>query len=163
MPIILFVCTANQFRSPLAAAAFQKEIDDKHPLGIWIIQSAGSWVKQTASAHPLAIEYANQIGVDLRHHKSQEVTRNMLRQASLIIVMSQGQKEAFQYEFSECKKRIYSLNELVGDASYGIADPAESGFADAEPIWMEIQKKVDLSFPRIIQLAVENNAKTKTK
>lgn len=159
MPVVLFVCTANQFRSPLAAAAFQKVINEMHPLGNWNIESAGSWVRQEASAHPLAIRYADEIGVDLRRHKSREVNSIILGRADLIIVMSRGQREAIQFEFIECRDRVHSLNDLIEDENYDIPDPAESGFAEAGPIWREIQKKVDLALPKIIQLAVENAAK----
>lgn len=159
MPVVLFVCTANQFRSPLAAAAFQKRIDETHPLGNWNIESAGSWVRQEASAHPLAVRYADEIGVDLRRHKSREVSSVILGRADLIVVMSRGQREAIQFEFSECRDRVQSLNDLIEDENYEIPDPAESDFAEAGPIWREIQNKVDLAFPRIIQLVAENAAK----
>ena len=150
MSTVLFVCMANQFRSPLAAIAFLREIRENKIAGDWNVQSAGTWVEEETSAHPLAIQYAAQAGYNLSSHQTREVTSEILNEADIIVVMTQGQKEAIQFEFFSCKDRVFTLNELAGDEKYGIQDPAENGFADAQSIWQEIQSKVSLAFAKIV-------------
>lgn len=157
MPTVLFVCMANQFRSPLATVAFQKEIRDNQISGDWTVQSAGTWVEEETSAHPLALWYASEAGYDLSAHQSREVTPDILNAADIIVVMTQGQKEAIQFEFFTCKDRVFTLNELAGDKKYGIQDPAEDGFTDAQSIWQEIQIKVALAFTKIVDVANSNS------
>lgn len=157
MPTVLFVCMANQFRSPLAALAFQKEIRENKIAGDWNVQSAGTWVEEETGAHPLAIQYAAQAGYDLTTHQTREVTPDILNVADIIVVMTQGQKEAIQFEFFSCKDRVFTLNELAGDEKYGIQDPAEEGFTDAQSIWQEIQSKVSIAFSKIVEVAKLNS------
>ena len=45
MPKVLFVCTANRFRSPLAAAIFKRFLLESQETGRWRVSSAGTWTR----------------------------------------------------------------------------------------------------------------------
>jgi len=83
MPNVLFVCMANQFRSPLAAALFEKNLKDENASAGWMVSSAGTWVEQESGAHPAAIHAAKNLGLDLSGHKSREVSADMIAAADL--------------------------------------------------------------------------------
>jgi protein-tyrosine phosphatase len=43
MPSVLFVCTANQFRSPIAAACLREQLARENLENEWRVESAGTW------------------------------------------------------------------------------------------------------------------------
>ena len=73
MPRIVFVCTKNQFRSPLAAEILKHELTMRNLPGEWIVESAGSWVHDLAPATPEALREANKRGLDLSAHTAQGI------------------------------------------------------------------------------------------
>ena len=123
MPAILFVCTANQFRSPIAAACFSRKLASLQWKGDWIIQSAGTWISPGVSALPVAIIAARKIGVSLEGHKARSVTPELVSIQDLILVMESGQKEALQNEFSIFGKRVFLLSEVALNKAEEIPDP----------------------------------------
>jgi protein-tyrosine phosphatase len=123
MTSILFVCTANQFRSPLAAASFAKEVK-KHCVDQEIsISSAGIWAYTGKHARSDAIVFGNQNGIDLNDHRSREVTESLLAQSDLILVMESGQREAIIKEFPAFRSHIYLLSEAAGFYPFDIPNP----------------------------------------
>src|SRR5512140_1684002 len=122
MPTILFVCTANRFRSPLAAACFQRELDLRKPAGDWHVLSAGMWTSDGMPAMPDAVRSASRLGLDLSRHASQAITSVLTSSADLILVMEQGQKEALQAEFPDSARKVHLLSEAATGYSYDIPD-----------------------------------------
>ena len=122
MPSILFICTANRFRSPLAAAFLIKALEEMGITESWRIGSAGTWatpgqpVLQTVSAA------AQGFGIDLSGHRSARVSRRLLSEHDLILVMQASQKEALLSEFPELEEHIYLFSDVVERRSYDIPD-----------------------------------------
>ena len=122
MPSILFICTANQFRSPLAAALLRKNLEDMGMADSWRIASAGIWAKP---GHPVVsglAEAAQTFGIDLSSHRSVRVSQSLIADYDLLLVMQAGQKEALLSEFPELEDRVYLLSELTERRSYDIPD-----------------------------------------
>lgn len=132
MPSILFVCTANRFRSPLAAAIFKKAVAEeeaKRPspwkigeAGDWRVGSAGSWATPGQTVLPAVLEAAKQLDMDLSAHRSVQVSGPLLSNYDLILVMQESQKEALRSEFPHLHERIYLLSHVVELGSYDIPD-----------------------------------------
>ena len=64
MPTIVFICTANRYRSPLAEACFKSQLD-KHSLDDnWEVLSAGTWTEDGLPAMSEAIKDAQRYDLD---------------------------------------------------------------------------------------------------
>jgi protein-tyrosine phosphatase len=122
MPSILFVCTANRFRSPLAAALLQHSLEKTGIAESWRIGSAGTWATPGQPVLPSVSKAAQGFGIDLSGHRSTRVSRQLLSNYDLILVMQAGQKEALLSEFPELGEHIYLLSEVVERRSYDIPD-----------------------------------------
>ena len=120
---ILFICRANRYRSPIAAACFKNELIKRRKEKDWDVLSAGTWTSDGLPPVPDAIREAGQLGLDIHEHRSRVVTADMLQRADLILVMERGQKEALQIEFPTCRQKIALLAEVAEGNPYDIADP----------------------------------------
>jgi protein-tyrosine phosphatase len=153
MPSILMICTANQFRSPIAAACLKKELGAALPGEIWLVESAGTWAVEGLPASRLMLKLAGRLGLDgLAEHLTRQVSAHMLEDFDLLIVMDSGHKEALSTEFPYLRERIYLLTEISGCMGYDIPDPAIPG-ASANEIAYEISSLVKTGREKIMQLA----------
>src|SRR5512142_2712847 len=113
MPIIVFVCTANRYRSPLAAACFRKELQERKVKGDWQVLSAGTWGTGRLPAASEVLGHAARMGLDISGHASHGVHLELMKAADLVIVMEQQQKEDLQAEFPEHARKVYLLSEAT--------------------------------------------------
>ncbi len=93
---ILFVCTGNTCRSPMAAALCRKMLADQfggdervQSRGI-VIRSCGAFAVEGAPASPEAVEVMSQRGVDLSRHRSEPLTAEAIHQADYVFAMTQS-------------------------------------------------------------------------
>src|SRR5512139_2422813 len=100
MPSVIFVCTANRFRSPLAAAILEKALKEGKSaagrtgglpsLEPWHVGSAGTWATPGEPVLPMVSEAAQKLGIDLSDHSSRRVSGPLLSEYDLILVMEAG-------------------------------------------------------------------------
>lgn len=152
MTSILFVCLANQFRSPLAAAIFSKILAEKGLDKKIVVGSAGTWVKEACRAHNNAIQIAEKNGLDLTTHISREINNTLIDEANLIIVMEKGQKEALSFEFANSSKKILMLSELSSGNSLDIPDPSDENFVNSEQVFQLLTEEINKAFEKIISM-----------
>lgn len=158
MPSILFVCTANQFRSPIAAACFSKKLASMHWKSDWLVQSAGIWTDPGASALPAAIAAARKIGTSLAGHQAKSITPELIYIQDLILVMEAGQKKALQNEYAIFSNRIFLLSEIAQDKVEEIPDPVMSDTASYIETAVRINEMIERGFYRICGKAIKTSA-----
>jgi protein-tyrosine-phosphatase len=74
MTSILFVCSANQCRSPMAEALFKDLVRERGEENEWRVESAGVWAYAGAPATENAQLAMQKRGLDLSQHRSQPAT-----------------------------------------------------------------------------------------
>jgi len=156
MPEILFVCTANQFRSPIAAACFLQKLQEKGTPGNWVITSAGTWTRDGYPAHPSALKEAARLGLDISQHRSREVNASVMEAADLVVVMEHGHHEALSIEFPQVYGKVALLTELAGDVPVDLIDPFHSAFEDSAEVADALVQYVDAAFRNILAKASAN-------
>lgn len=115
---ILFVCTGNTCRSPMAEGIFNKIASER---GINAIAKSAGIFAAGGQASENAVSVMKEIGVDINGRKSIQITEEMVRDAELIITMSKTHKEILNSAFTMTDK-IKTLAEFVGDTG-DITDP----------------------------------------
>ena len=126
MPSVLFVCTANRFRSPLAAALFAKALRANREQDAWSVASAGTWAQPGQPVLSVVSKVARTYGLDLSAHRSTRVSEQLLSEFDLILVMQTSQKEALQSEFPSHYEQIYLFSDVVERRIYNIPDSSGS-------------------------------------
>ncbi len=150
MPMIVFVCRANRFRSPLAAACFRKELSERNIDGDWEVISAGTAGTGRLPPLFLAVQEADRRGMDLSEHESHGMHAQQMNAASLVIVMEEQQKEALQLEFPESAHKVYMLSEATTGKRFDIPDLGP--WPSPDEITRTIAKLIHEGFDRILAL-----------
>jgi protein-tyrosine phosphatase len=109
-PRVLFVCTANIVRSPIAAALLRMRLQETGT--DVIIQSAG-----LRDAGPRidngAVEALQRFGVDVRHHRSRRLDAESVRQATLILGLEREHVREVVLLDTSAWPRTFTLKEIV--------------------------------------------------
>ena len=152
MPSVLFVCRANQCRSPMAEVLFREIHAREGNLAGWRIESAGTWALEGHPADKGAQKAMLELGLTMIQHRTRMVSHELLQQFDLILTMEQGQKEALRVEFPGLASRIYMLSEMVGE-KVDIADPIGGKSQDYREAIEAITKFLNAGHTRIVRLA----------
>jgi len=152
LPSVLFVCTANICRSPIASALLLAKLGREGEE--WKVGSAGTWALVGESAVQKVVEVLSERGLDISSHRAQMVERDLISQYNLVLTMEQGHKEALQVEFPELSARIFMLSEMLG-LKYDIKDPIGGPLYEFEETAKEIERILSGGFEKITRLAVQ--------
>jgi protein-tyrosine-phosphatase len=127
---ILLVCSGNTCRSPLAVAILADKLTGAPDLGATIVQSAGiaAWDGTPASEGSYLV--ALERGLDLSGHRARMLTADQVRDADLILTMSETQARRVAELGGE--QKVYTLSEYAGnpDGLRDISDPIGGDVAD---------------------------------
>jgi protein-tyrosine phosphatase len=153
LPTILFICTANKFRSPFSAKLLQKQIDLLPDSVDWLVHSAGTWTTDGLPPPPITIQIGHRLGLNgIEQHRTRQVDQTQVDESDLIIVMEANQKEALINEFPAIQGKVFLLSEMVNSKVYDIPDPA-SPMVDADEVADELTQLISRGFVNIIELA----------
>jgi protein-tyrosine-phosphatase len=142
---ILFVCTGNSCRSPMAEYLFRARAGRDCA---WRSISAGTHAPRGMPASPEAILVMSELGIDLAPHRSQPVTQELLREADLVVALASHHAEFLRARFPEAAGRVRMLK-LAGDPARGgqdVADPiGQSVF-----VYRSVRNEIDSALSDLI-------------
>ncbi|MFI4854724.1 MAG: Sua5/YciO/YrdC/YwlC family protein [Phycisphaerales bacterium JB065] len=96
MRTILFVCTGNTCRSPMAAA-IARELIERSPLDLpTTVRSAGAFTSGGMPATPEAVHAVESLGYAMGPHQSSVLTREMINQADEVYGLTASHVEAIR-------------------------------------------------------------------
>jgi protein-tyrosine phosphatase len=120
---VLFVCTANVCRSPMAAEIFNALAEDA---GLTArAESAGVWALEEAPADESAVAVLEEAGItSLQYHRRGRLNEKVMEEADLVLTMSPSQVEEIERRLPEFSEKVYTLPAYLGmPARESIPDP----------------------------------------
>ncbi|WP_275692923.1 low molecular weight phosphotyrosine protein phosphatase [Burkholderia sp. Ax-1719] len=116
---VIILCHANVCRSPMAEALFKQIFPSIR------VTSAGFAVETGRLAAPFSVDAIKEWGIDISGHKATRITRNLVRDADLILTMSRKQVEDLHRMFPFSHGRVFRIGHFL-DAD--IEDPVDCDF-----------------------------------
>lgn len=111
---ILVVCIGNICRSPMGEAFLQQQ----HPT--LKVASAGISAMVDHPADDKAISVMDELGVDIRRHRAQQLTSELMQEYDLILCMSSDQEKYIKQQWQHHRGKVYRLGHWLNQ---NIADP----------------------------------------
>ena len=114
---VLFVCTANVCRSPMAEAIFNALAEDE---GLSVrAESAGVVALVGEGMAPKASIVLEEAGIYPGEHRARQVSKTMLDEANLVLVMGPQHKAELHRLFGDSLKQVYTLPEYASGSLDG--------------------------------------------
>ena len=119
---ILFVCTGNTCRSPMTEAIFNRIVSDRGISG-FTADSRGISVYASDAVNPKAVNALETVGISGFEHVSQKISAEDVKNADLILAMTQMQKEMLITYYKDEKYKIFTIMEYIYNKKTDVDDP----------------------------------------
>ncbi|MDY6825891.1 MAG: low molecular weight protein arginine phosphatase [Bacillota bacterium] len=123
---ILFVCTGNTCRSPIAAFLFKNELKlDPLPYSVEVFSAGLAALEGAKVAEPVKDLLSDRGIGDIAGHRAVRLSKNMVEESDLIFVMTADQLCHLRSLFPEAEGKTYLLTDYAsnGESIRDIKDP----------------------------------------
>lgn len=120
MKRIVFVCTGNTCRSPMAMAIFNNYA--VHELGYEATSAGLSVFAETIPSANAVLAMKDSMGIDLTKHRAHELKQAEVEEAFLVLTMTLSQKKHILSMFPDGYQKVFALKEYAYDMALNTID-----------------------------------------
>lgn len=148
MITVVFVCTGNTCRSPMAQVLLQNMLAEHG--GRFQVLSAGTAADNGDAAAPSAIEVMHRAGLHLHEHRSTRLSYRLVEQADVLLTMTDAHKQYIVQYYPEAKFKTFTLKQYAGGAG-DVRDPFGADVAAYEDTASELQHLLKIVADNLLQ------------
>lgn len=148
---ILFVCSGNTCRSPLAEALMKSALE-KRAIPNVAVSSAGFSTAEGLKAAENSRRVAGELGASLAGFRSSPVTARRIALADLVLTMEARHRERILDRWPGAGEKVHVITEFSGSGRHGIADPVGGPLEAYRKCGMALKDEVKKIVPRVKKL-----------
>jgi protein-tyrosine-phosphatase len=152
MKVILFVCTGNVCRSPMAVGLLRRRLAERGLDSQYEVLSAGVYALDKQPASRNAIFVMAERGIDITDHKAHTVTGSDMVRSNLVLAMSREHTQALRQSWPNYGWKVYLLSEMAGERK-DVKDPYGGSVDQYRAGADMISRYIDEGIERILELA----------
>lgn len=146
MKRIIFVCTGNTCRSPMAELILKNKFKEKGVKGIRV-SSAGLSATENHKISKNSLHALKKYGIKGYAFRSKQLTKEMIMKADLILTMTKSQKESILSYFP--KSKTLCICDVTGKGD--ISDPYGQDLAVYQQTASEIEDACNIILEKILE------------
>jgi RpiB/LacA/LacB family sugar-phosphate isomerase len=158
MKTILFICTGNVCRSPMAEALFRRAVKGR---GEFRAISAGIGAMDGQPPTPHSVRAMRELGVDISAQRSRMLTADLVRQADIILGMTHSHVDTVALLYPPAAEKTFLLREFdetLEPYEKDISDPIGSPYE----IYVACRDQIEQGIAALLKFMEQHNFLTGT-
>ena len=153
MKTILFLCTGNVCRSPMAEGLFRHAVKGR---GEFRILSAGLGAMDGQPPTNHSVQAMRELGIDISHQRSRALTAELVRSADLILGMTHSHTDTVALLYPKAAEKTFLLREFdetLEPYEKDISDPIGSSY----PVYVECRDQIEQGIVTLLKFMEQHN------
>ena len=153
MKTILFLCTGNVCRSPMAEGLFRHAVQGR---GEFRILSAGLGAVDGQAPTNHSVQAMKEVGIDIGWQRSRALTAELVRSADLILGMTHSHTETVALLYPKAAEKTFLLREFdetLEDYEKDISDPIGSSYH----VYLDCRDQIEQGIVTLLKFMEQHN------
>jgi protein-tyrosine-phosphatase len=159
MKTILFLCTGNVCRSPMAEGLFRHAVKGR---GEFRVLSAGLGAVDGQPPTSHSVQAMKEIGIDISRQRSRALTADLVRSADLILGMTHSHTDTVALLYPSAAERTFLLREFddtLEPYEKDISDPIGCSY----PVYVECRDQIEQGIVTLMKFMEQHDLLPKTQ
>ncbi len=146
---ILFVCSGNSCRTPMAEGLMKIKIPQEFEDRVEVV-SAGTLGINGSPATYFGIQAAGDLGANISEHRSQGISRELLHTADIVFCMADGHQSILASQYPEFNENVFLLRAFDRPSDEQIYEDIEDPIGRGLPEYQECAQLINSELERIL-------------